>query len=205
MELKDEKSKLSYALGMDMANYLGSMPVTIDFPTLAQAILDTTGGKPALSPEEFQRVMSAFHKEMQEKSKQRLADIAAANKAEGEKFLAENGKKPGVKTTASGLQYTVITEGEGVSPKADSQVKVHYTGTLLSGQVFDSSVQRGEPAVFGVNQVIPGWTEALKLMKVGSKYKLFIPSDLAYGPNGAGQVIPPNATLVFEVELLEVL
>ncbi len=141
---------------------------------------------------------------MQEKAQSRLAEVAAKNMEEGNRFLADNAKVDGVKTTASGLQYVVVKEGEGETPAADSKVKVHYEGKLIDGRVFDSSVARGEPAVFGVNQVIPGWTEALQLMKVGAKYKLFIPSAIAYGERGAGQVIPPNATLIFEVELLDV-
>ncbi|MCA1950988.1 MAG: FKBP-type peptidyl-prolyl cis-trans isomerase, partial [Treponema sp.] len=127
---------------------------------------------------------------------------AADNKAKETKFLEDNGKKPGVKTTASGLQYEVISEGTGAKPQASDTVKVHYTGTLIDGTKFDSSVDRGEPAVFPLDQVIPGWTEAIQLMSVGSKYKFFIPSSLAYGESGAGNVIPPNSALIFEVELI---
>ena len=130
--------------------------------------------------------------------------LADANKKAGQEFLAENGKRDGVVTTASGLQYEVLTEGNGVQPGPDDVVTVHYTGKLIDGTVFDSSVERGEPATFGVMQVIPGWVEALQLMKAGSTWRLYIPSDLAYGPRGAGGVIGPNATLIFDVELLGV-
>lgn len=134
-----------------------------------------------------------------------MAEMAKKNKLEGDKFLAENARKEGVKSTPSGLQYIVITEGEGDTPTSTDIVKVHYTGTLIDGRVFDSSVSRGVPAQFGVNQVIPGWTEALQMMKVGSKYKLFLPSDIAYGERGAGEMIQPNSTLIFEVELLDII
>lgn len=131
--------------------------------------------------------------------------MADVNEAAGKKFLEENGKRVEVKTTASGLQYEVIKEGDGEQPTAQDQVEVHYTGKLIDGTVFDSSVERGMPATFGVTQVIPGWVEALQLMKAGSKWRLFIPSQLAYGPQGAGGVIGPNATLIFDVELLKVI
>ena len=148
--------------------------------------------------------MTMFQQQAQEAGKAAIAEMAAKNIEIEKKFLAENGAKENVKTTASGLQYEVITEGKGAKPGATDMVKVHYTGSLLNGQVFDSSVQRGEPAQFGVHQVIPGWTEALQMMSVGSKYKLYIPARLAYGENGAGDRIPPNATLIFEVELLDI-
>ena len=149
--------------------------------------------------------MQKFQKLMQEAAEKHMAEMAKKNKLEGDKFLAENAKKEGVKSTPSGLQYIVITEGEGDTPTSTDIVKVHYTGTLIDGRVFDSSVSRGVPAQFGVNQVIPGWTEALQMMKVGSKYKLFLPSDIAYGERGAGEMIQPNSTLIFEVELLDII
>ena len=145
-----------------------------------------------------------FQQQAQAAGEAAIAEMAAKNVEIEKKFLAENGAKENVKTTASGLQYEVITEGSGAKPGKTDMVKVHYTGSLLNGQIFDSSVQRGEPAQFGVHQVIPGWTEALQMMAVGSKYKLYIPAKLAYGSNGAGDRIPPNATLIFEVELLDI-
>ena len=145
--------------------------------------------------------MDASVREFTVESKTELADN---NKKEGEKFLAENGKKEGVKTLKSGLQYKVLNKGDGATPKPTDQVTTHYHGTLIDGSVFDSSVERGEPATFGVNQVISGWTEALQLMKVGDKWRLFVPAEMAYGVRGAGAKIGPNATLVFEVELLKI-
>ena len=142
---------------------------------------------------------------LEEKQRAEAAKMADVNEAAGKQFLEENGKRVEVKTTASGLQYEVITEGDGEMPTAQDQVEVHYTGKLIDGTVFDSSVERGVPATFGVTQVIPGWVEALQLMKAGSKWRLFIPSQLAYGPQGAGGVIGPNATLIFDVELLKVI
>ena len=141
---------------------------------------------------------------MEQRQREAAAKMGEVNKAAGDAFLAENGKRPEVKTTPSGLQYEVITKGTGAQPTADDTVEVHYTGKLIDGTVFDSSVERGVPATFGVTQVIPGWVEALQLMKVGAKWRLFIPSQLAYGPQGAGNVIGPNATLIFDVELLKI-
>ncbi len=204
MAFANEMEKMSYTLGLDMANYMAQLPVKVDLTVAARAMMDAVAGKPAITEEEYHENMQKFQQEMQEKAQSRLAEVAAKNMEEGNRFLADNAKVDGVKTTASGLQYVVVKEGEGETPAADSKVKVHYEGKLIDGRVFDSSVARGEPAVFGVNQVIPGWTEALQLMKVGAKYKLFIPSAIAYGERGAGQVIPPNATLIFEVELLDV-
>ena len=204
MEFKNEKEKMSYTIGVNMAEYLMGLPVDLDCVVAAKAITDYAGGKSEMDPEEYHANMQAFQKMMQEKMQANVAEIAAKNKAEGDKFHAENSKAEGVVTTASGLQYIVMNDGDGKSPSATDTVRVHYTGSLLDGKVFDSSVMRGEPAQFGVNQVIPGWSEALQLMKVGSKYKLFLPGALAYGERGAGEHIPPNATLVFEVELLDI-
>ena len=142
---------------------------------------------------------------MEERQREAAAAIAKVNSEAGEAFLKENGTREGVKTTESGLQYEVIEEGNGAMPKAGDDVTVHYTGTLIDGTVFDSSVERGAPATFGVTQVIPGWVEALQMMKEGAKWRLFIPSNLAYGPNGAGGIIGPNATLIFDVELIKVI
>ena len=150
-----------------------------------------------MSYDEAKEIMNDFFSKLQE-------DRLEMNIKAGEEFLAINGKRPGVVTLPSGLQYEILKEGNGAKPKATDQVKCHYHGTLIDGTVFDSSVERGQPATFGVNQVIPGWVEALQLMPVGSKWKLFIPSNLAYGPAGAGQTIEPNSTLVFEVEILDI-
>ena len=148
--------------------------------------------------------MQDFQKKLQEIANEQKKKVADENAKVSADFLAENAKKDGIKVTESGLQYEVITEGNGASPKATDVVKVHYEGTLISGQIFDSSIKRGEPVEFPLNQVIPGWTEGVQLMKVGSKYRFFIPSNLAYGEQGAGGMIAPNSALIFEVELLEI-
>lgn len=155
------------------------------------------GGEPAISVEEAQKLINDYLQELQSKAE-------AAARAEGESFLAENGKKENVLTTPSGLQYVIEKEGTGAQPTAEDEVTVHYTGKLLDGKVFDSSVNRGEPATFPLNRVIPGWTEGVQLMKEGAKYTFFIPSDLAYGAQGVPGAIPPHSTLVFEVELIKV-
>lgn len=205
MEFKSDVEKVSYALGLNVAEYFRSLPYDVDFAFAAQALSDAAAGKPAITQDEYHATMQKFQKLMQEAAEKHMAEMAKKNKLEGDKFLAENAKKEGVKSTPSGLQYIVITEGEGDTPTSTDIVKVHYTGTLIDGRVFDSSVSRGVPAQFGVNQVIPGWTEALQMMKVGSKYKLFLPSDIAYGERGAGEMIQPNSTLIFEVELLDII
>ena len=205
MEFKNDVEKVSYALGLNVAEYFRSLPYDVDFAFAAQALSDAAAGKPASTQDEYHATMQKFQKLMQEAAEKHMAEMAKKNKLEGDKFLAENAKKEGVKSTPSGLQYIVITEGEGDTPTSTDIVKVHSTGTLIDGRVFDSSVSRGVPAQFGVNQVIPGWTEALQMMKVGSKYKLFLPSDIAYGERGAGEMIQPNSTLIFEVELLDII
>ncbi|MGB4414365.1 MAG: FKBP-type peptidyl-prolyl cis-trans isomerase [Paludibacter sp.] len=191
--------KVSYALGLSLGNNLLSSGIDhIDYVKLAKGIQDVLEhNKPEISYQEAQTVINEFFEAVQAKASE------GAIKA-GKDFLAENGKRPEVVTLASGLQYEVLTEGKGAKPKASDKVKVHYHGTLIDGTVFDSSVNRGEPAIFGTTQVISGWVEALQLMPVGSKWKLFIPSDLAYGAQGAGQAIGPHTTLVFEVELLAI-
>ncbi len=204
-ELTTEIEKTSYSLGINIGQSLRQIPMELDAEAVVQAVKDVlTGGKIALSQEEYAATMQAFQAKMQAAEQEAAQAAAGNNTAAQEAFLAENKGKDGVVTTDSGLQYTVMTEGEGPKPTKDNTVRVHYTGTLLDGTVFDSSVQRGEPAEFGVGQVISGWTEALQLMNVGSKYKLFIPSELAYGARGAGQAIGPNAMLIFEVELLDI-
>lgn len=205
MEFKNEVEKVSYALGLNVAEYFRSLPYEVNFAMAARALSDAAAGKPEMTQDEYHATMQKFQKLMQEAAEQHMAEMAKKNKAAGDKFLAENAKKDGVKTTPSGLQYMVITEGSGDVPSSTDIVKVHYTGTLIDGRVFDSSVSRGVPAQFGVNQVIPGWTEALQMMKVGSKYKIFLPAEIAYGERGAGDMIQPNSTLIFEVELLDII
>jgi FKBP-type peptidyl-prolyl cis-trans isomerase FkpA len=211
--LPTEKQQVSYMIGMDIGKSLKPMKEEVDMATLQRAIGDVFGDKkPLLNDEQATKVMQAFAKKMQAKQQEEMAKKQAEMEALGKKniaaettFLAENGKKPGVVTTASGLQYQVLSTGKGAKPKATDSVKVHYTGTLLDGTKFDSSYDRKEPAQFVLNSVVPGWTEALQLMPVGSKYKLWIPAKLGYGAEGTpGGPIPPNSTLVFEVELLEI-
>jgi FKBP-type peptidyl-prolyl cis-trans isomerase FklB len=201
---KSQKEKVSYAIGMQIGAGLKQNGVDVDPQALSAAIRDTiTGAKPQLSETEMRETLTAFGNEMQ--SKQGAANKVAGEKSrqEGTAFLATNKAKDGVKTLPDGLQYKVLTAGTGPKPAATDTVKVHYKGTLINGTEFDSSYKRGEPATFPVNGVIKGWTEALQLMPVGSKWQLFIPADLAYGDRGApGGTIPPGATLIFEVELL---
>lgn len=189
--------KVSYAIGLSMGqNLMGSGVKKMEYADLAAGIKDVLeGNKPQISYQEAQEVLGKFFQELEEK-------VAGEAKAAGEKFLAENAKREGVKVTASGLQYEVLTATLGQKPKATDTVKVHYEGTLTDGTVFDSSYRRGEPISFGLNQVIKGWTEGLQLMSIGSKYKLYIPYELGYGAQGAGGSIPPYAALIFTVELL---
>lgn len=192
--------KLSYALGLSMGhNFLGSGIKSLnveDFAKGVEAVYKQE--KPEISFDEAKKIINEFFSNLQD-------EIAETNKQAGKEFLAENAKRSGVVVLPSGLQYEVLAEGKGRKPKATDKVQCHYHGTLIDGQVFDSSIQRGAPAVFGVNQVIPGWVEALQLMPEGSRWKLYIPSDLAYGEQGAGGSIPANATLIFEVELIKIL
>jgi FKBP-type peptidyl-prolyl cis-trans isomerase len=205
-KLSNDKEKASYMVGMDMAQGLQPIKDEIDIAIVIQA-LDTAfkNGKPLLTAEEAQTVKQEFMQKLQAQSAAKTKAAAEKNKAEGDKFLAENKKKAGVKSTPSGLQYIVLKQGTGKKPTANDQVKVHYLGTLTDGTKFDSSYDRGQPAQFPLNGVIKGWTEALQLMQVGSKYKLFIPPDLGYGEQDPPGPIGPNSTLVFEVELVEVL
>ncbi|MBI1337117.1 MAG: FKBP-type peptidyl-prolyl cis-trans isomerase [Phycisphaera sp.] len=197
------KEKVSYAIGLNIGMNMAQQGMTgLDADAIAKGIKDMlAGGKPRLSPEDIQAAMLDYQTQMQ----QEMAAQGEANKQKGQAFLAENGKREGVKTTATGLQYEVIKEGEGPMPKPTDTVRVNYRGTLVNGEEFDSSYARGEPIEFPVGGVIAGWSEALQLMKVGSKYKLYIPSDLAYGAQQRGPKITPNSTLVFEVELLDIL
>ena len=203
--LKTELDSVSYAIGMDVAKNVKTNVSEIDSELFIQGYMNYLDSTNILIKEEnIQQVLSSyFQKKQEEKMKEQEAE-GEKNKAGNVKFLEENKSKEGVKVTASGLQYIVLKEGTGAKPTAESQVKVHYHGTLIDGTVFDSSVDRGEPAEFGVNQVIPGWTEGLQLMSVGSKYKFFVPQELGYGARQAGEKIKPYSTLIFEVELLEV-
>lgn len=197
--------RLSYIVGENMANQLKNDGIDLDADALVLALTDVAAGNPSrLSEEDKRNTVEEIQKASQEKQQAANAGKSEKNMAEGVAYLAENGEKPEVTTTDSGLQYKAITAGDGEKPKATDTVKVHYKGTLIDGTVFDSSYDRGEPAVFPVNGVIPGWVEALQLMGVGDKFELAIPSDLAYGPNGSGPAIGPDATLVFEVELLSI-
>jgi FKBP-type peptidyl-prolyl cis-trans isomerase FklB len=203
--LKTEKEKLSYSIGMEIGSNLKRQAIDVEVDLLLKGLRDGfSGGKTLLSPEEVRNVLTTFQKEMMAKQKEEARVLGEKNKKEGEAFLAENKKKPGVVTLPSGLQYKVIKAGTGKKPKATDTVKTHYRGTLLDGTEFDSSYRRGGPATFPVKGVIPGWTEALQLMEEGAKWQLFIPPHLAYGERGAGPVIGPNATLIFEVELISV-
>jgi FKBP-type peptidyl-prolyl cis-trans isomerase FklB len=199
-QLKDQKEKVSYAIGMQIGFNLARQKVDINPDILAAGIKDSIAGKPQLTADQVKDIMAQFEKDMEQKQKQ----LGEKNKTEGAKFLEENKKKPGVKTTASGLQYKVENEGTGLQPKATDMVTVNYRGTLIDGTEFDSSYKRGQPATFPVNGVIKGWTEALQLMKKGAKYQLVIPSNLAYGERAMGPDIGSNSTLIFEVELMDV-
>ncbi len=191
--------KLSYAWGLAMGRQLQGMGVKELDPDAFKSGVKVTfdGSEPAIPVEEAQKLINGYLENLQKKAEKMARE-------EGEAFLAENGKKENVKTTASGLQYIVEKEGTGAQPTAKDEVTVHYTGKLTNGQVFDSSVNRGEPATFPLNRVIPGWTEGVQLMKEGAKYTFFIPSDLAYGPQGVPGAIPPHSTLIFDVELIKV-
>lgn len=190
--------KVSYALGMSIGHQLQQMNATdLNIDDFAQAITDVFNGDAKLSDAEAQAAVQDFFSRKAEEQ-------AKAAKAEGENFLAENAKKEGVKTLPSGLQYKVLREGDGRKPSATDKVECHYEGTLINGEVFDSSYRHGETATFGLNQVIKGWTEGLQLMQEGAKYRFFIPYNLAYGEHGAGQSIPPYAALIFDVELIKV-
>ena len=204
--LQTQKEKLSYAIGVDMGTSLKKNAIDVDTDLLFKGIKDAlTDSKQLLTEQELRETIQTAQKELQAKQQEKMKTLGEKNKKEGEAFLAANKKKKGVKTLPSGLQYKVITEGKGKMPKATDTVTVNYKGTLIDGTEFDSSYKRNEPATFPVNGVIKGWTEALQLMKEGSKWELFIPADLAYGERGTmGGPIGPNAVLIFEVELLKI-
>ena len=198
VELKTLEDSAAYAIGMQFGQALGQSGLTnLNIELVKQGLEDEVNGKSALDHNQYEATLEAFFTQKQkEENKEKIE--------EGEKFLEKNAKRKEVKTTASGLQYEVITEGTGDKPAATNTVKVHYKGTTIAGKVFDSSYDRGTPAEFPLNRVIAGWTEGLQLMSVGSKYKFYIPYNLAYGERGAGQDIKPFETLIFEVELLEI-
>ena len=211
-QLDTEQDKLSYVIGMDIGNSLKQLNAEFNLEAMAlgiKAVLESE--TPLLDQAEAEQIKQAFFQKVQAEAQQKAAAAAEEQAAAGQKnlqagqaFLTENKTKEGIVETASGLQYQVLQEGDGPKPKASDTVTVHYRGTLLDGNEFDSSYSRGQPATFGLNQVIAGWTEGVQLMPVGSKYKFFIPSNLAYGEQGAGGRIGPNETLIFEVELLEI-
>ncbi len=204
-ELKTQKDKASYVIGLDMGNSLKRNKVDVDIDILIAGLRDAlSGAKPLMTEQEMKETIMALQKDLQAKQQEQVKELGGKNKKEGEAFLEQNKKKPGVITMPSGLQYKILVNGKGKSPKATDTVSVNYKGTLIDGTEFDSSYKRGQPATFALNGVIPGWTEALQLMKEGSKWQLFIPPNLAYGERGAGGAIGPNAVLIFEIELISI-
>ena len=203
-ELETEAQKLGYIIGMDIGTSLKQQGTDLDLDALVEAIKATYNNEPlALTPEEAASIRETFIAQRRAEAEQQRDSMGSINAAEGDKFLLENRVKEGVQVTDTGLQYKVVVMGEGAKPTANDKVTVHYRGTLLNGEEFDSSYSRNQPTSFQLDQVIPGWTEGVALMPVGSKFMFFIPPDLAYGPNGGGP-IGPNATLIFEVELLSI-
>ncbi len=203
--LTTDKEKASYALGMNIGRGLSKQPVNVDAAAVARGLKDAmSGGKTLLTDEEAAAALATLQDQVKKATEAKMEALAAENKKAGDVFLAENKTKEGVVTLPSGLQYKILTAGAGPKPTATDTVVCQYKGTLLDGTEFDSSYKRGQPATFAVARIIKGWTEALELMPVGSKWQLFIPADLAYGERGAGGVIPPNATLIFEVELVSI-
>ncbi len=205
VELDSEKARFSYAMGMDVGTSFSQMGADIDADAFVEAFRTAVAkGEMRMQAEEAARVKQAFFQKRRQEQQARMEATGAANKTAGEAFLAANKQKKGIITTPSGLQYEVLTPAEGDKPTATDTVKVHYRGTLIDGTEFDSSYKRGEPATFPLNRVIRGWTEGVQLMSVGSKYRFFVPPELGYGARGAGPKIGPNATLIFEVELLDI-
>ena len=203
--LDTQQKKVSYAIGLNLGKTLKAQEVAADYDSLTRGVKDGLAGTSLLDDKQLEETMATFQKEMQAKMQTKMTEEGQKNQDAGKAFLAETEKKPGVQKTASGLLYEIVTAGDGPKPASTDTVKVHYRGTLIDGKEFDSSYKRNQPAVFPVNSVITGWHEALQLMPVGSKWKLYIPSDLAYGPQGAaGGAIPPNAVLLFDVELLSI-
>jgi FKBP-type peptidyl-prolyl cis-trans isomerase len=205
VDLTNESAKISYSLGVQIGMSYKESHVQLDPAALGKGFADAMNTEPnLLTDEEIQEVLQAYHRQLNEAYQKKMQAEGQINKEAGDAFLAANKTKEGVKTTASGLQYKVINEGSGRQPKLEDQVTVHYKGTLIDGTEFDSSIKRGQPATFPVNGVIPGWQEAIPLMKEGAKWELYVPSELAYGPRGAGEQIRPNSVLIFEVELLSI-
>ncbi len=206
IDLKDPKQRSSYAIGVDIGSNMKRQELDIDAKALAAGLTEAFAGKPQMADAEIKQAITELRAQMMAKAETRDKTAGEKNVKDGETYLVANAKKEGVKTTASGLQYKVIKsgDGKGKTPKATDTVKVHYHGTLIDGSVFDSSVERGEPAEFPVNGVISGWTEALQLMKEGDKWQVYLPSKLAYGPQSPSPKIGPNSTLIFDVELLQV-
>ncbi|MFO7654696.1 MAG: FKBP-type peptidyl-prolyl cis-trans isomerase [Candidatus Krumholzibacteriia bacterium] len=204
--LDTDAARRSYAVGMDVGGSLQRTGVEIDMAAFEQGLRDGFAGRDSLlTRQEIQQTLQAFQTEARDAMTARQQEQAGAAEEEGRAFLDQNRQRENVQETESGLQYEVIEEGEGPQPEPTDVVRVHYEGRLVSGKVFDSSRERGEPAEFQLNRVIPGWTEGLQLMHVGGSYRFFIPSELAYGERGAGPDIPPNATLIFDVELLDII
>ncbi|WP_404367568.1 FKBP-type peptidyl-prolyl cis-trans isomerase [Marinobacter sp.] len=203
--LKTDDEKVSYGMGLVLGERMRNDLPDLEIEQFIQGIRHANaGGEEArMTTEEIQAALQSYQKKLQAEQMKEMENLAEKNRAAGRAYLEENAERDEVKTTASGLQYEIIEKGDGPQPTAEDQVQVHYTGKLLGGEVFDSSRERGEPVTFGLSQVIPGWTEGLQLMKEGARYKLYIPSDLAYGPGG-NRSIGPNETLIFDVELLKV-
>lgn len=198
--------QVGYCIGLDLGRRLSADGVRVDLGAVVAGLKDgSTNAEPMLDDRQVEAVMARFNQQMQQKAEAKMADAAQDNLARGEKFLAENAGKDGIQTTDSGLQYREIEPGSGASPGPADTVKCHYEGTLINGEVFDSSYKRGQPATFPVGGVIAGWTEALQMMKPGAKWEVFLPASIAYGARGAGGAIGPNETLIFQIELLEVL
>jgi FKBP-type peptidyl-prolyl cis-trans isomerase len=204
-KMESLQDRASYAIGINLGRSLKTNEIQINTDLVIKGLQDgLSGAQPMLTDAEMQSTMQNLQQQVMQQQQEKQKVVGEKNKAEGEAFLAKNKERKEVKTTASGLQYEVLTEGSGPTPKATDTVTVHYKGTLTDGTPFDSSYDRGQPATFVLNQVIPGWTEGVQLMKTGSKYKFYIPSALGYGERGAGGVIGPNAPLVFEVELISI-
>jgi len=205
VKLESDNAKLSYSMGMDVGRSLSQIGEDVDTDAFIEGFTTMLAkGEPRITLEEASKVKQAYFTKRQSEQQAKMETEGAENKKAGEAFLDANKKREGVTTTASGLQYEVITPADGEKPVATDTVKVHYRGTLIDGTEFDSSIARGEPATFPLNRVIPGWTEGVQLMSVGSKYRFYVPSNLAYGPRAASPKIGPNSTLIFEVELLEI-
>lgn len=204
-ELESSEQKISYIMGLDVGARMERLEFTLDKEAFLQGLKESApNAERSLTQEQLQATMQEAQQLFQQRQQAELAKQSAMNQSAGQAFLVANSKKDGVMATESGLQYKIITEGNGAKPSIEDTVQVHYRGTLIDGTEFDSSYSHGEPATFPLNGVIPGWTEALQLLSKGSKAELYIPSELAYGPQGMGQVIGPNSTLVFEVELLDI-